>query len=106
MLMSCLAYISVGGTAYHVEPDMTEETVVLQWGLFKDEMYVEFNAEKFGPYRPVSWPVPLHRHRAFKHGKADERAGPIRALLPSAVDRGALPGEGSQMPCAFSAAIS
>lgn len=74
------ARISIGGTAYQVEPDMAGETVVLLWGLFDDEMYVEFDAEKFGPYQPVSGPVPLHRYRAFKRGKADERADRIRAL--------------------------
>jgi hypothetical protein len=59
---------------------MVGETVVLLWGLFDDEMYVEFDGEKFGPYRPVSGPVPLHRYRAIKRGKADERADRIRAL--------------------------
>jgi hypothetical protein len=59
---------------------MAGETVILLWGLFDDEMYVEFDSEKFGPYRPVSGPIPLHRHRAFKRGKADERADHIRAL--------------------------
>ena len=74
------ARIAIGGTAYQVEPDMAGETVVLLWGLFDDEMYVEFDAQKFGPYRPVAGPVPLHRYRAFKRGKADERADRIRAL--------------------------
>ena len=74
------ARIVIGGTAYQVEPDMAGETVVLLWGLFDDEMYVEFDAEKFGPYRPVSGPIPLHRYRAFKRGKADKRADRIRAL--------------------------
>lgn len=59
---------------------MAGETVVLLWGLFDDEMYVEFDGEKFGPYRPIAGPVPLHRYRAFKRGKADERADRIRAL--------------------------
>lgn len=74
------ARIAIGGTAYEVEPDMAGETVVLLWGLFDDEMYVEFDGEKFGPYHPVSGPIPLHRYRAFKRGKADERADRIRAL--------------------------
>ena len=74
------ARITVGNAAYQVEPDMAGETVVLLWGLFDDEMYVEFDEEKFGPYRPVSGPIPLHRYRAFKRGKADERADRIRAL--------------------------
>lgn len=74
------ARIAIGGTVYEVEPDMAGETVVLLWGLFDDEMYVEFDGEKFGPYHPVSGPIPLHRYRAFKRGKADERADSIRAL--------------------------
>lgn len=40
---------------------MAGETVILLWGLFDDEMYVEFDAEKFGPCRPVSGPIPLQR---------------------------------------------
>jgi hypothetical protein len=59
---------------------MAGETVVLLWGLFDDELYVEFNAVKFGPYSPVSGPIPLHRYSAFKRGTADERADRIRAL--------------------------
>ena len=41
------AHINVGGTAYEVEPDMAGETVVLLWGLFDDEMYVEFDGDKY-----------------------------------------------------------
>lgn len=59
---------------------MAGETLVLLWGLFDDELYVEFDAEKFGPYRPVSGPIPLHRYRAFKRSRADERADRIRAF--------------------------
>jgi hypothetical protein len=43
-------------------------------------MYVEFDGKKFGPYHPVSGPIPLHRYRAFKRSKADERADRIRVL--------------------------
>jgi hypothetical protein len=74
------ARIHVGGTAYEVEPDMAGETVILLWGLFDDEMFVEFNGNKYGPYFPVSGAIPLHRYRAFKRGKAEERADRIRSL--------------------------
>jgi hypothetical protein len=74
------ARIKIAGTVYEVEPDMAGEFVVLLWGLFDDQMYVEFDGEKFGPYYPVSGPIPLHRYRAFKRGKAGERADRIRAL--------------------------
>ncbi len=74
------ARITIDGTQYEVEPDMAGESVLLLWGLFDTELYVEFEAERFGPYSPVSGPIPLHRYRAFKRGKADERADYIRAL--------------------------
>jgi hypothetical protein len=43
-------------------------------------MVVEFEGEKFGPYYPVSGPIPRHRYRAFKRGKSEVRAERIRAL--------------------------
>ncbi|MBJ6574428.1 transposase family protein [Enterobacter hormaechei] len=74
------ARITIDGTAYEVEPDMAGETVILLWGLFDDEMFVEFDGEKWGPYFPVSGPIPLHRYRAFKRGKAAVRADRIQSL--------------------------
>lgn len=74
------ARITIGGTAYQVVLDMAGATVVLLWGLFADELYVEFDAEKFGPYNPLSGPIPLHRYRSFKRGKADERTDRNRVL--------------------------
>lgn len=74
------ARVNIDGTQYEIEPDMAGDWVLLLWGLFDDELYVEYNGERFGPYRPVSGPVPLHRHRAFKRTKADERAERIRSL--------------------------
>ncbi len=59
---------------------MAGENIVLLWGLFDDELYVEFESARSGPYYPVSGPIPLHRYRAFKRGKADERADRIRVL--------------------------
>lgn len=35
------ARVSVEGTAYEVEPDLAGETVLLLWGLFDNELYVE-----------------------------------------------------------------
>jgi len=74
------ARLTIDGTAYEVEPDMAGETVVLLWGLFDEQLFVEFEGERTGPYYPVSGPIPLHRYRAFKRGKADERADRIRTL--------------------------
>jgi hypothetical protein len=59
---------------------MAGDYVVLLWGLFDDELYAEYDGERFGPYHPVKGPIPLHRYRSFKRTKADERADRIRSL--------------------------
>jgi hypothetical protein len=74
------ARIRIDGTEYEVEPDMAGDDVVLLWGLFDDELYAEYDGERYGPYHPVAGPIPLHRYRAFKRTKSDERADRIRSL--------------------------
>ena len=74
------ARVTIDGTVWEVEPDMAGETVTLLWGLFDDEILAEFAGETWGPYYPVSGPVPLHRYRTFRQGKAAERADRIHAL--------------------------
>jgi hypothetical protein len=74
------ARVSVEGTVYEVNPDLAGETVVLWWGLFDNELYVEHGEERYGPYHPVSGPIPLHRYRQFKKSKLQQRADHIEAL--------------------------
>lgn len=74
------ARVSVEGVAYEVDPDLAGETVVLWWGLFDNELYVEKEGTKYGPYLPVNGPIPLHRYRKFKKSKSQKRADRIEAL--------------------------
>jgi hypothetical protein len=48
--------------------------------MFDNELYVEYEGQRTGPYYPVSGPIPLNRYRAFKRGAAGERADRIRSL--------------------------
>ncbi|ARV59181.1 transposase (plasmid) [Nostocales cyanobacterium HT-58-2] len=87
------ARVSVAGVAYEVNPDLAGETVVLWWGLFDNELYVEKDGTKYGPYLPVDGPIPLHRYRKFKKSKTQERADRIAALATGLVlPRAALEG--------------
>jgi hypothetical protein len=74
------ARVSVEGVAYEVDPDLAGETVVLWWGLFDNELYVEKDEYCYGPFHPVDGPIPLHRYRKFKKTKTEERADRIAAL--------------------------
>ena len=74
------ARVSIEGTAYEVEPSLAGENVILLWGLFDNDLYVEYQNERFGPFHPISGPIPLHRYRKFKKSKADKRADRIEQL--------------------------
>jgi hypothetical protein len=74
------ARVSAEGTMYAVDPELAGETVVLWWGLFDNELYVEHGEERFGPYHPIGGPIPLHRYRRFKKSKPQQRADRIEAL--------------------------
>ena len=70
---------------------------MLWWGLFDNELYVEHGDKRFGPYRPIGGPIPLHRYRAHKKTRQERRAEQVEALaanleLPrAAVIPGTLP---------------
>jgi len=74
------ARVSIEGVAYEVDPDLAGETVMLWWGLFDNELYVEKDHQRYGPFHPVDGPIPLHRYRKFKKTKTEERADRIEAL--------------------------
>ncbi len=88
------ARVTIEGTAYEVDPSLAGETVILLWGLFDNDLYVEHQDERFGPFHPISGPIPLHRYRKFKKSKADERADRIEHLAAQLhLSRTALAGE-------------
>ncbi len=74
------ARITVEGVAYEVEPDLAGEKVILWWGLFDSELYVEHHENRYGPYAPIGKPIPLHSYRSFKKTKTQKRADRIEAI--------------------------
>jgi hypothetical protein len=92
------ARVGIDGISYEVDPDLAGENVVLWWGLFDSELYVEFGEKRYGPYHSVNGPIPLGRYRSFKKTKQQKRAERIEALageikLPrAALDNNPSPG--------------
>jgi hypothetical protein len=84
------ARISVEGVAYAIDPGLAGEDVVVWWGLFDRDLYIEHDDRRYGPYLPVDGPIPLHHYRRHRKTKAEERADQVAALaeriqLPRAV---------------------
>jgi hypothetical protein len=74
------ARVTIEGVAYEVNPDLAGETVTLLWGLFDNELYIDNEGQKYGPYFPVGGPIPLHRYRTTKKTKKDKKAERIEKL--------------------------
>lgn len=74
------ARVSIDGVPYQVDPELAGVTVTLWWGLFDDQLFIEHDNERYGPYQPVGGPIPLHRYRRFKKTKREQRAERIEVL--------------------------
>jgi hypothetical protein len=100
------ARVRVDGVVYEVAPELAGEEVVLWWGLFDQELYVEHGETRSGPYAPSGGPIPLHKYRKPQASKADERAARVEALavrigLPrAALAGGELPDPPAALPVA------
>ena len=87
--------ITVAGVTYEVDADLAGETVVVWWGLFDQELFVEQGEERFGPYHPVGGPIPLHRYRKHRKGRREIRADKVGELAAKLnLPRSALAGDG------------
>jgi len=88
------ARVPADGILYQVDPDLAGETVILWWGLFDTELYVEHEERKHGPYSPINGPVPLHKYRSFKKTQADIKADRLEELAQQlSIPREAVAGE-------------
>lgn len=74
------ARIAVDGGTYQMSPELAGRDVILWWGLFDSELFVESGEKRFGPYHPVGGPIPLHRFRKYKKTEAEKRADEIEKL--------------------------
>src|SRR5271167_3527923 len=86
--------LTVAGVSYEVDAELAGETVVVWWGLFDQELWVERDEERFGPYHPVGGPIPLHRYRKHRKSRREVRADRVGDLAQLLVlPRAALSGE-------------
>jgi len=93
------ARIAFDGTRYEVSPELAGEEVVLWWGLFDTELYVEHGERRYGPYTPIGGPIPLHRYRRFKKTRTEKRAERVEALAERLeLPRAALDGGAATFP--------
>ena len=72
-LVASDACITLDGVRYQLTGDCAGEKVIVLFGLFDNELYIEFQGEKHGPFYPAAGPVPLHTYRSFKKTKTEKQ---------------------------------
>ena len=93
------ARITVQGTYYDVDPHLAGEEVIVWWGLFDHELFVEFGDKRYGPYRPIGGPIPLHRYRSRKKSAREQRSDEVATLAEQiSIPRTALSGIDDTQP--------
>jgi hypothetical protein len=101
------ATVSVEGASYEVEPELAGETVTLWWGLFDQELFVEFDGKRFGPYQPSRGAIPLYRYRKYQKSRAEERLDKVVQLADQlGLPRAAMTGGDRPLPSLPPAAAS
>lgn len=74
------ARVTCNGVSYEVNHELADHEVILWLGILDNELYVEKDEQKFGPYKPIGGPIPLHRFRSFKKTQAEKNAEKIESL--------------------------
>jgi hypothetical protein len=72
--------LTVAGVTYEVDAELAGEAVVVWWGLFDQELWVEHDEERRGPFLPVGGPIPLHRYRKLRKSRQEVRADQVSEL--------------------------
>lgn len=72
--------VNVNSVRFQLSPEMAGQDVILLWGLFDHELFVEFGGERQGPFYPAEGPVPLDTYRKRKKSQREKRTDGIEAL--------------------------
>ena len=88
------ACVNANGIRYQLDYGMASQEVTLLWGLFDNELFVELNREKHGPFYPTTGPIQLETFRKPKRNATEKRADIIGELAQQiSIPRSALSGE-------------
>lgn len=89
------ARIRVDTASYLVPGDLIGKEVVLWWGLFDNELFIDDGDDHLGPFIPDGEPIPLHTYRRPKKSKREKRADKVHDLAKQiGVPVGYMTGEG------------
>lgn len=72
--------VSIDGVKYQLSSDMAGMDVIVQHGVFDQEIHVEFEGQIRGPFYPYAGPIPLHDYKKAPKSNREKRADAIEVL--------------------------
>lgn len=88
--------VGIDGIRYQLSHEMAGQEVTLLWGLFDNELFVDFKNEKHGPFYPEEGPIPFGKFRKHKKSSVEIKADRIGQLAKAiSLPRSALSGSKS-----------
>jgi len=85
------ACVSIDGVPYQLSNELSGFEVTLLWKLFDNELYVEHEGQRCGPFCPAKAPIPFGQYRPFKKSQREKKADHIGELAKTiSVPRAAL----------------
>jgi hypothetical protein len=74
------ACVTVNGTRYQLSNELAGFNVTLLWGIFDNELRVEYDGKHYGPFYPADGPIPFGQYRPFKKSNREKYADRIEGL--------------------------
>ena len=88
--------VGIDGIRYQLSHEMAGQEVTLLWGLFDNELFVEFKNKKHGPFYQEEGPIPFGKFRKHKKSSVEIKADRIGQLAKTiSLPRSALSGSNS-----------
>jgi hypothetical protein len=85
------ACVSVNGIKYQLSNELAGFVVTLLWGIFDNELRVEYESKHYGPFYPADGPIPFGQYRPFKKSSREKHADKIENLAKAiSIPRSAL----------------
>lgn len=92
-VVSSEAKVSLDGVEYSVSEELMGLEVTVMLGVLDNQIFIEHNGTRFGPYNPAGGPIPLHTYRKPSKTKREKQADKIEDLARViSVPRSALTG--------------
>lgn len=79
-LVNSEACIYIKNIKFQLIPNMAGSKVTVLFGIFDNELHVEFKDKKYGPFYPSNGPIPLHKFKKFAKSAQEKQADEIHQL--------------------------